>query len=89
MRPEEAAKSGYEVTVKIPKLNGYFVKEFGPRREILHGEIDGVVLTPIGSAQIALSAPDRKSVENFLVKFQGADKNINPTRDAFRKTRIR
>ncbi len=84
-RKETLSLIDYQVTVVIPKLNGFFRSEFGHRRNIVRASLGDITLVPIGSSAIRLSAPDKKTVEEFLEAFRGEDRTFNPTRDAYRK----
>lgn len=82
-RKETIAANEYRITVVIPKLNGFFKKEFGPRSDVTRVRLGDLTLIPVGSNAIELSAPDRKTVDEFLEGFQGEDSHINPTRQVY------
>lgn len=72
----------YEVTIRNPKLNGFFTREFGHRSDVESASIGDLTFFPIGSSWIKLSAPNKETADKFLKDFQGEDKDFNPTRDA-------
>lgn len=82
---ETLGSSGYEITVVIPKLDGFFRIEFGHRRDVARACLGDLILTPIGSSAIKLEAPDRETVDRFLEGFRCEDRGFNPTRDAYGK----
>lgn len=84
----KSASEMFSVNVSNPKLNGYFILEYGKRASRVRVELDRgrtkektVVLVRNGS-WVNISAPNKETVDEFMIPFSGTDKNINPNSSA-------